>query len=110
MAEPLIVGALISYQNDRKCAAAVAGKVEGAWMSVPLRAWIFRADELLIPACRHAAADRLSGDQLVPLSRGQPCRHQVAGMIDELAHVLAGHRAVERHGVAVPLAEVVTGP
>ena len=31
-------------------------------------------------------------------------------MIDELAHVLAGHRAVERHGVAVPLAEVVTGP
>src|SRR6516162_3783360 len=52
----------------------------------------------------------LSGDHLVLLSLGQPGHHQVVGMIDELQHVLVGHRAVERHGVLVPLAEVVTGP
>jgi hypothetical protein len=71
-----------------------------------------RADEVLISACQRvaAAADRLSGDQLVPLSLGQPCHHQVVGMLDELQHFLIGHRAVERHGVPVPLAEVVTGP
>jgi hypothetical protein len=42
-----------------------------------------------VSAC--AAADGLLGDQLVPLGLGQPCHHQVAGMTDELEHVLVGY-------------------
>jgi RNA polymerase sigma-70 factor (TIGR02960 family) len=38
-----------------------------------------------------AAADSLLGDQLVPLGLGQPCHHQVVGMIDELEHFLVGY-------------------
>src|SRR5215469_17030856 len=69
------------------------------------------ADGLLMSACRRAAAgDRLSGDLLVPLSLDRPGRRRVAGMIDGLRRVLAGHRAVERHGVAVRCAGVVAGP
>ena len=93
------------------CGDGRQGRDRVSEYSIP---WIeIRADELLVPACHHAAAaaaDRRSGDQLVPLGLGQPGHHQVVGMIDELQHFLVGHRAVQRHGVPVPLAEVVAGP
>src|SRR5260370_35414076 len=51
--------------------------------------------------------DRRSSDQLVPLSVGQTCQYQVVGMIDEFQYFLVRHRTVERHGVPVPLVEMV---
>ena len=59
-------------------------------------------------ACqRMGQPGRLSGDQLVPLSPGQAGQHQVVGMIDEFQHLVIRHRTVERHGVPVPLIQVV---
>src|SRR5260221_10408741 len=51
--------------------------------------------------------DRGSSDQLVPLSVGQTCQYQVVGMIDEFQYFLVRYRTVERHGVPVPLVEMV---
>jgi hypothetical protein len=54
-----------------------------------------------------AAADPLSGDPLALLSLGQMYHHQVAGLTDQLQHLVIRHGAAERDGVPVPLAEVV---
>src|SRR5260370_6340867 len=51
--------------------------------------------------------DRRSSDQRVAVSGGRPCQYQVVGMMDEFQYFLVRHRTVERHGVPVPLVEMV---